>query len=351
MKSNKNLILFCFALLTLSCSRTNASANHRSKHKVQAKSAIHQPVGISNSGNSCYANAVMQILMLMDEAYWQEAERSYLADIKPKHFTKEQQFLSEVLAFSSSWRAGGTTTEKNKRNLRKIIDTGIKNRIYHWQRRFGQEDATEFFQGISQFLGNSTHPVFTLTNTIEFTRAGVQHRTAKTERIASGIDVPLPVAHPELSTTVTLNDMLSAFFATEVLNGENQFEYEDEKYDATKFLRLSGKANHLFVSLKRFYFDDKWQRHKAKTTVDLGDGLVDLSPFIVDGHEDKHDFEVIGVVMHAGLANAGHYTARVKYGDNWFAVNDASVKKTTWDEVKKDGFTQAYFLLLKRKAI
>lgn len=352
------IILIGVVLVSSSSRAMNSEPTHAKKgvlswfkpKKRKEKSAplLVTPIGILNSGNSCYANSVMQLLMLMDDQFWSTGRTQFLPTDAGLPLSKEQRFLTRVFAFRDTWVSGRATPQTNKSKLRHIIDSGIRNGIYIWPERFGQEDATEFFQGIAQFLGDTTYNTFTLQSTIQFFHEGQLRQETTFEIIPSGIELAIPRLS-ESSKAMAFSDLFAAYFAGDDLTGDNQYAFDGNKYDAVKFLRLAGNADYLFVSLKRFYIDQKNTRRKIITKVDFGDGEISLGDAIVNGEPLGDTFVVAGISMHSGTAHGGHYTARVNYGNTWYTVDDGAVKATSWQEVKDSAQTQAYLLLLKRK--
>lgn len=60
---------------------------------------------------------------------------------------------------------------------------------------------------------------------------------------------------------------------------------------------------------------------------------------------DKYEYELVGVLIHSGSADAGHYYSFIKernkkspnYGQ-WCEFNDTTVKETSFEQLKKECF-------------
>jgi ubiquitin C-terminal hydrolase len=107
----------------------------------------------------------------------------------------------------------------------------------------------------------------------------------------------------------------------------------------------------LLVHLKRF--DGV---NKLETAVSF-DEKLDLGPFCHDSMQQASEpceYTLIGVVMHEGTANAGHYWAFVRTEANaWFRCNDTVVEAadlTSVLEAGRGGLVEASaYLLLYRQ--
>lgn len=314
--------------------------------KVQPMNDGKRPLGILNGGNTCYANAVMQLLMLLEETFWSSAQaETKFADAS---FGKGL-FVNSIFDFRKSWQSGYADRVTNRQKLRAIIDTGLDNSVFTFKTRYGQEDATEFLQGITQYLAAPDYPQFNLASTIKFTYFGEDKERTRMEPIPTGIELPMSRTIQSPRGAVThINELFKSYFAVDKLEGENQYSYKGNLYNADKYLRLTGEGNYLLVSLKRFYIDNKLTRRKINAKIDFGDGNLNLSDYIVGSGPYDGKFEIIGIVMHLGTAHGGHYTARVKNDFTWYKVDDGQVKKTNWTEVRHSAQKNGYLMLLKR---
>src|SRR5690606_32123326 len=105
--------------------------------------------GIPNSGNSCYANSAMQVLMTMPDSFFDEAKKKYdQSTVDAEGISPEAEFLQEVFAFRDSWVSGESTQLSNQYGVESVIDVGINNGIYPNFVKGRQEDTTEFLTGI-----------------------------------------------------------------------------------------------------------------------------------------------------------------------------------------------------------
>eukprot|EP00911_Craspedida_sp_UC1_P002874 UC1_evm3s2103 len=116
-----------------------------------------------------------------------------------------------------------------------------------------------------------------------------------------------------------LRDCLDAYFAQEVLDGENAFKCEtcQTKRACTKQLSLTRAPQLLVLHLKRFSFT-RVARFKLGTVVDYP-----VRGLIVAGA----CYDLSAVACHAGGLGGGHYTARCRNPDTgvWHRFDDTKV--------------------------
>ena len=143
--------------------------------------------------------------------------------------------------------------------------------------------------------------------------------------------------------------------------GDNIYVYESKSSDgrkitqavpATKRIRFSSMPKALLVQLKRFD-----RANKLDTAVSF-DEKLDLGPFCHDSSmqqaSEPCEYTLIGVVMHEGTADAGHYWAFVRTeADAWFRCDDALVEAAELTRVLEEGRggpgkASAYLLLYRQ---
>jgi ubiquitin C-terminal hydrolase len=292
------------------------------------------PTGISNTGNSCYANSAMQLLMMMDEGYWNIAEFKYMKYPSESGITdKEYWFLKKVFSFRKTWVSGRATADALGKKIREIINTGIDHGIYPGfkKSKYEQEDASEFLNAIIERTNDTKYPSFSFRKVISY---GGDDPSFDTETNEEFTNLQL-----EILPNTSLNNLFANYFKPKEIS---DFPGAKERF------WLSGKSDYLFVSLKRFAYQND-QTVKLKNEIDFGDGKIDLTNYVIEPKGVKYNFEIVGISMHHGeTVSSGHYTARVKYEDQWFLANDSQIKEIDWLEVKETAKSESYIILLKR---
>ncbi len=76
-------------------------------------------------------------------------------------------------------------------------------------------------------------------------------------------------------------------------------------------------------------------RHENPISFDLYNQSFDQC--FKDQSKSCGNYEVIGIIMHSGSANSGHYTAYVKAGSEWYYCNDETITPCSEQEVFKIG--------------
>ncbi|KAI9167392.1 Ubiquitin carboxyl-terminal hydrolase [Paramyrothecium foliicola] len=141
----------------------------------------------------------------------------------------------------------------------------------------------------------------------------------------------------------TLQESLQAYVDGEIMEGDNKYKCStcDRHVDAVKRACLKDIPDHLIFHLKRFDFNLRTlQRSKINdyfsfpTTIDMQPYTIEhLSGTDTQGDEDV--FELVGVLVHSGTAESGHYYSYIRErpssgpAPSWVEYNDDVV--TSWD--------------------
>ena len=171
-----------------------------------------------------------------------------------------------------------------------------------------------------------------------------------------------------LNLTVKSNNLqesLDQFVKGELLDGDNAYFCEkcQEKRDTIKRMCIRKLPQTLVIQLKRFHYD--WETNRAVKFDDYFQfpWTLDMGPYTSEGikraemddqddgkparklsfskslenAELSHPYELVGVVVHSGQANAGHYYSYIKERrgnlvtnrnkNKWFKFNDTTVEE------------------------
>ena len=169
-----------------------------------------------------------------------------------------------------------------------------------------------------------------------------------------------------LNLTVKSNNLLeslSEFVKGELLEGDNAYFCEkcSVKRNTTKRMCIKSLPQTLVIQLKRFHYD--WETNRALKFDDYFEfpWILDMGPYTAQGISAKEDrdrfqsklssglrlntslkdvsniYDLVGVTVHSGQANAGHYYSfiRERKGNSvtnanknkWFKFNDTSVEE------------------------
>ncbi|KNE54405.1 hypothetical protein AMAG_17669 [Allomyces macrogynus ATCC 38327] len=147
----------------------------------------------------------------------------------------------------------------------------------------------------------------------------------------------------EVKGQAGLAESLALYVRGDALSGDNQFRCDecDKKVDAVKSTRIRELPERLIFHLKRFDFDmERFCRFKVNDSFTFPH-VLDMRPYLtaerqleLENDPAAAEFELVGVLVHTGTADSGHYYSYIKCtsaeppysaeGD-WFQFNDCSV--------------------------
>lgn len=220
-----------------------------------------------------------------------------------------------------------------------------------------QMDAMEFLETFfdrleAQLAGTPQHDlvkrIFGGKARVELIPRGCPHRT---ERLEDFLALPLEVRGKH-----NLETSLAEWARGDLLAGDDQYKCEtcDTKRDTVKRSTIAAGPRVLVVQCKRFEFDyERFRRFKINDRYDFPLRLS-LAPYTaqaldsgMDLEEEEEEkekeeggeragsdtdnglqYELVGVVVHAGTADSGHYYSFVRNRDaRWLEFNDTSVSE------------------------
>ncbi|KAL5102536.1 hypothetical protein RYX36_006863 [Vicia faba] len=306
-----------------------------------------QPFGLTNCGNSCFANAVLQCLVLTPPltAYLLQGLHSKSCVNKKWCFTCE--FESLIL--------------KSKDTKSPLSPIGILSQLQNIGSQLGngrEEDAHEFLRYVVETMQSvcvmecgvdASDALKEQTNLVGLTFGGYLRSKikcmkcgGKSERQERMMDLTV-----EIDGEITsLEEALRQFTSTETLDGENKYHCARCKsYErAKKQMAVSEAPNVLTIALKRFRSGKYGKLNKPIRFPEI----LDLAPFM-SGSSDLAIYRLYGVVVHLDTMNAafsGHYVSYVKnFQNSWFKVDDSVVTPVELQTVLTKG---AYMLLYAR---
>ncbi len=158
----------------------------------------------------------------------------------------------------------------------------------------------------------------------------------------------------EIKNKKTIAEALDFFVKGDVLEGDNKYHCDDHdrKIRAVKRCYLGKLANTVVIHLKRFEFDmTTMLRYKVNDYCEFPMRL-DLRPWTEEGlssEEPKEDprestaylYDLVGVLIHSGSSEAGHYYSFIKERGNseaWYEFNDTQVKPFNIKNLKRACF-------------
>ncbi|XP_008795167.2 ubiquitin carboxyl-terminal hydrolase 17-like isoform X1 [Phoenix dactylifera] len=317
-----------------------------------------RPFGLTNCGNSCYANAVLQSL----------------AFTRPLTAYLLQGLHSKACMFSLCQRREWCFTcefesllMKAKQGQSPLSPTGILSHIHKIGSHLGhgrEEDAHEFLRHAIDAMHSvclkeagsyAVGPLAEETSLIQLTFGGYLRSKircmrcwGKSERHERMMDLTVEIQ----GNIGTLEEALRKFTATEILDGENKYHCNRCKsYErAKKKLTVLDAPNILTIALKRFQVNV----HKSGKFGKLNKAVrfpeyLDLAPYMSGTNDKSPVYRLYAVVVHLDVMNAafsGHYVCYVKSTQGkWYKTDDSMVKQVELESVLSKN---AYMLLYAR---
>jgi len=218
---------------------------------------------------------------------------------------------------------------------------------------FEQQDVDEFFNVLMDQLETVLEQTSRSPNVVRelfggvlcnqvICKEGCRHRSEREEEFM--------VCQLEVKGKKSIKESLDLYVEGEMLEGENKYLCGEcnEKRDAQKRACFVSLPNVLIVHLKRFDYDLELLRkikvndhcefpevlNMEKYTKDFLDKAAASSEETPEaGGDSQHDYELVGILVHSGTADTGHYYSFIKErfpiagreSSEWFQFNDEIV--------------------------
>ncbi|XP_059286606.1 ubiquitin carboxyl-terminal hydrolase 18 [Lycium ferocissimum] len=307
------------------------------------------PCGLINSGNSCFANVVLQCLThtkplvayLLEKGHRRECRLNgwcFLCEFQ-LHVERASQGRQPFLAVSRLSRlpniGGNLTCGK-------------------------QEDAHEFMRfaidtmqlvSLDEFGGEKAVPPSTQETTL------IQHIfgghlqsqviCTKCNNLSNQLENMMDLTVEIHGDAESLEECLDQFTAEECMDGENMYKCDrcNDYVKAWKWLMIRKAPNILTIALKRFQRGRFGKLNKMVTFPET----LDLCPYMIEAGDGNDIFKLYAVIVHVDVWNAsyfGHYICYIKdFSGNWYRFDDSKVVNVDIDEVLSQ---RAYLLLYSR---
>ncbi|XP_020578832.1 ubiquitin carboxyl-terminal hydrolase 17-like isoform X2 [Phalaenopsis equestris] len=307
-----------------------------------------EPFGLSNCGNSCFANAVLQCLTFTRPLNAYLLEGFHRAKCSRKGWCFTCEFENLIL--------------KGKQGQSPVSPVGILSHIDRIGSHLApgrEEDAHEFLRYAIDAMqytciketGDVADNIPEDACLIQLTFGGYLRSEincmkckAKSEQLDRMMDLTVEI-HGDIGT---LEQALKQFTTTEVLDGQNRYRCDRCKSfeRAKKKLSVVEAPNILTIALKRFQVGKFGKLNKSvRFPV-----LLDLAPYM--SRVDQCPlYNLYAIVVHLDVMNAafsGHYICYVKsMNGKWYMINDREVIPVDLERVLKEN---AYLLFYARKS-
>ncbi|KAJ4963302.1 hypothetical protein NE237_023241 [Protea cynaroides] len=307
-----------------------------------------RPFGLTNCGNSCYANAVLQCLAFTRPltAYLLQGFHSKACPKKGWCFSCEFEDL--IL--------------KAKEGKSLLSPIGILSQIQTIGSHLGrgrEEDAHEFLRyaidtmqsvclkeagiNVVDQMAEETTLVGLIFGGYLRSKIKCMKCQGKSERHERMMDLTVEIQ----GDIGTLEEALAQFTATETLDGDNKYHCgRCKSYEkAKKKLTVLEAPNILTIVLKRFQSGKFGKLNKSVQFPEI----LNLAPYMSGTSDKSPIYRLYAVVVHLDIMNAafsGHYVCYVRsFQGKWFKIDDSTVKPVELERVLSKG---AYMLLYSR---
>jgi len=297
--------------------------------------------GLVNNGLTCYMNSCLQILYHTD---------IFRCSILREVVEPKKRVIEGRDHFNSKKNLSGQLRElfvemmlTDKPSIKSHIKF-LENDNMGWDDQ-SQHDAHECMTRLisqSSIEDKNHEKIFTGTTETLISCQKCNTITRKEETFIS-LDIPIKnINH--------LNQGIENFLRSEKLEGENQFNCEicQCKQNAHRQTIFKELPDVLMIQLLRFDMNKTtFKRFKLSNDIFISSKL-DMKQFATMQNE-KSNYELYGMISHAGTASSGHYIAFIKnFFGTWFKYDDDHVSLLQYPSQIFSGEFQPYILFYRR---
>jgi len=145
------------------------------------------------------------------------------------------------------------------------------------------------------------------------------------------ISLPIPSEAPSKQDHISLMDCFDLNCESELMEGENAWFNESlgKKQNVYKRLVYWSLPEIMVIDIKRFEYNYKTDSFvKNQSNIKIPIENVSFSKYVEGYNKDSYVYDLYGICNHHGDENFGHYTSTIKTADSrWFNFNDSTVKE------------------------
>jgi len=145
------------------------------------------------------------------------------------------------------------------------------------------------------------------------------------------ISLPIPAAAPLHSDHISLTDCFDLNCESELMEGDNAWFNETlgKKQNVYKRLVYWSLPEIMVIDIKRFEYNPQTDSFiKNQSNIKIPIENVSFSKYVEGYNKDSYVYDLYGICNHHGDEKFGHYTSTIKTADSrWFNFNDSVVKE------------------------
>jgi ubiquitin C-terminal hydrolase len=278
--------------------------------------------GIQNIGNTCYMNSALQVIV----------HNPVLNKIFQLEF--DTPLLKVMSKFYSSYNEGSPDPKPVYTYMAKKYD------IFYG---FSQNDSNEFLFYILDEIDEDMRKIEKIGKNndesliSQFFDIGVINRVrclkCDNNSKNKGKERFL-FLNMDITDDLTLDNMYKKFRTKEILNDPDNLWFCDKckrKQESVKSVGIDRFPSYLFIFIKRFDSSDGIRKKNNKQ--------VQVPTVWREG------YNLVGMIIHMGSLNSGHYISLYKVKKQWILFNDSSTTKLNESQIgnyTKDAFILCY---------
>ncbi|KAJ5591634.1 uncharacterized protein N7459_002003 [Penicillium hispanicum] len=287
--------------------------------------------GLKNLSNTCYLNSLMTQLFMNVEF------RDFMLKLRIVDPDSSQKLLDETQKLFA-WMQNTWTKSVDPQHFVESIRTYDNEAIDVTI----QMDVDEFYNLLfdrweAQVVDPEDKKRFRLFYGGQLVQ---QIKSKECSHISERLE-PFSAIQCDIKGKASLEESLQAYVEGEIMQGDNKYSCTacGRHVDAVKRACLKDVPDNLIFHLKRFDFDMvTMTRSKINDEFQFPD-RIDMTPYNVEYLSDPHAavdsdiFELVGVLVHTGTAESGHYYSYVRERPSsgaepsWVEFNDSDVSR------------------------
>ena len=299
-------------------------------------------IGLKNMTSTCYLNSIIQQLFMIpilretilninnksknNVLYQLQLLFSALKIYEFAYYDPKTFVMANGLSFYEQMDADefyGTLIDKIEKDIKNLYSSETDNKpseLSEKDKNYKYKNIFSFFFGIK------------VVDELKFVDCG--HKRYN-EFCYNSIQL-------EVNGFSNIYDSLKNYCKTEVMVGENKINCEEcnEKRKCHKHLTFKNLPNILVIALKRFEFDyNTMLKYKLNNYFEFPFEL-NMKAFLMDDNSETNtEYELLGITIHYGVSDFGHYYDLIKGKDNkWYKFNDISVTEFKEEDIPHEAF-------------